>query len=136
MDRNVATWTSRFAEEVVKRENESVEIYDDFVTVPLERSVERFMRLMDAKFSSIQGNVLESSSSSLVDGVTEVDDGTKNVSREHNGDESSQNESISEEVTATATNALTDDQSDPPSLQLISRQVSILSNIIIIHGPW
>ena len=129
LDHNVATWTSRFAHEVVQREKDSVELYDDFVTVPLERSAERFMRLMDAKFSSIQGSLLDRSTPMESDLDTSHNDDTNDeydtISRDSDDDEGSNDGTQS---AATATNACTDDQTHQPNFQSVSRQVSDLSN--------
>lgn len=125
LDHNVASWTSRFAEEIVQRDTESVVMYDDFVSDPLERSVERFMRLMDAKFSAIRGSVLEGAGRKSSLDTSHVDDGdvddsvdadydndTKFIDYQHENDE---------------------DDDFSPSLQSLSLQVSRLSRDMMQH---
>jgi hypothetical protein len=150
LDHNVASWTARFTDEIVQRDKEAVELYDDFVADPLERCAERFMRLMDSKFSALQATGSEGSARepSLDASHIEEDDsddsshdsGTTDDANSENGNHQFAGESDTREIseseatrtlTASVNNTSTDDHNDndtrPPSLQSLSLQVSHLN---------
>ncbi len=55
LDHQIASWMSRFADEILERDRETVAILDEQVCEPLERCAERFMRRLELEFGNLHG---------------------------------------------------------------------------------
>ncbi len=55
LDHQIASWMSRFADEILERDRETVAILDEQVCEPLERCAERFMSRLELEFGNLHG---------------------------------------------------------------------------------